>query len=820
MAKLEFTVTGMTCAACSARVEKTANKIDGVLKAEVNLLSGKLTVQAKDVSIAGTVMEKVQKEGYGIRLQGAKEPLKTRPQNDIKALKTRFFASLAFLIVLMYFTMGHMVGLPAPAWYHGQENLLVAALLQLMLTLPVVYLNRNYYIKGIKSLIHLSPNMDSLIAIGSGTALIYGIVTLFQMASAIGNGQLERAEALGENLYFESAAMILTLITLGKFLETRAKGKTGDAIAALMDLSPKTATVRRDGAEQTIPAEQVVVGDVVLVKAGGAIPADGVVLAGRAAVDQSALTGESVPVEKMPGMSVSAATINREGYLEIRVEKVGEDTTLAQIIRMVEQAGGSKAPIARLADKIAGVFVPVVMTIAAVTFAAWLLAGQNFAFAMTSAVSVLVISCPCALGLATPVAIMVGTGRGAQMGVLFKNAETLENLHKIDTVVLDKTGTLTQGAPKVTDVLSSAISETSLLRLAASLESRSEHPFAKAILEKVGEFEPLAIEDFQVLPGRGVSGIVNNTRIYGGNYALMQENDITVPQYPDYEQAGKTILFFASDKEYFGAIAAADVLKEDSFAAVETMKKLHLDVVMLTGDNEAVARTVAKTAGIDRVIANVMPADKAQVVENLQTQGKCVLMVGDGINDAPALVSADVGMAIGAGTDIAVESAQVVLMRDSLHGVSDAIALSRATMRNIRQNLFWAFFYNCLGIPVAAGVLYPAFGIQLSPMIGAAAMSMSSVFVVGNALRLRFFNKKNKDPKQDPQEEIIMKVAIKVEGMMCSHCKARVESACKAVAGTLDAVVDLQAKTVTVTGSADVAVLEKAIIDAGYEVIK
>jgi len=820
MAKLEFTVTGMTCAACSARVEKTANKIDGVLKAEVNLLSGKLTVQAKDVSIAGTVMEKVQKEGYGIRLQGAKEPLKTRPQNDIKALKTRFFASLAFLVVLMYFTMGHMVGLPAPAWYHGQENLLVAALLQLMLTLPVVYLNRNYYIKGIKSLIHLSPNMDSLIAIGSGTALIYGIVTLFQMASAIGNGQLERAEALGENLYFESAAMILTLITLGKFLETRAKGKTGDAIAALMDLSPKTATVRRDGAEQTIPAEQVVVGDVVLVKAGGAIPADGVVLAGRAAVDQSALTGESVPVEKMPGMSVSAATINREGYLEIRVEKVGEDTTLAQIIRMVEQAGGSKAPIARLADKIAGVFVPVVMTIAAVTFAAWLLAGQNFAFAMTSAVSVLVISCPCALGLATPVAIMVGTGRGAQMGVLFKNAETLENLHKIDTVVLDKTGTLTQGAPKVTDVLSSAISEASLLRLAASLESRSEHPFAKAILEKVGEFEPLAVEDFQVLPGRGVSGIVNNTRIYGGNYALMQENDITVPKYPDYEQAGKTILFFASDKEYFGAIAAADVLKEDSFAAVETMKKLHLDVVMLTGDNEAVARTVAKTAGIDRVIANVMPADKAQVVENLQTQGKCVLMVGDGINDAPALVSADVGMAIGAGTDIAVESAQVVLMRDSLHGVSDAIALSRATMRNIRQNLFWAFFYNCLGIPVAAGVLYPAFGIQLSPMIGAAAMSMSSVFVVGNALRLRFFNKKNKDPKQDPQEEIIMEVAIKVEGMMCSHCKARVESACKAVAGTLDAVVDLQAKTVTVTGSADVAVLEKAIIDAGYEVIK
>ncbi len=820
MMKLEFTVTGMTCAACSARVEKTANQVNGVLKAEVNLLSGKMTVQAERDAVADVIIEKVQKEGYGISLNGAKQAPIPKTQEDLKALKTRLLVSAAFLMVLMYFTMGHMVGLPVPAWYHGTENLLVATLLQLMLTLPVVYLNRNYYIKGIKLLVRLSPNMDSLIAIGSGTALVYGIVTLFQMTYAAGHGQWASVEALGKNLYFESAAMILTLITLGKFLETRAKGKTGDAIAALMDLSPKTATVRRNGEVQTIPAEQVMVGDIVVIKAGGAIPADGIVIEGRAAIDQSALTGESVPVEKTIGSRVAAATVSREGYLEIQVEKVGEDTTLAQIIRMVEQAGGSKAPIARLADKIAGVFVPVVMGIAAVTFAVWMISGKDFSFAMTNAVSVLVISCPCALGLATPVAIMVGTGRGAGMGVLFKNAEALETLHRIDTVVLDKTGTLTRGKPNVTDVLPNGLPEKRLLQVAASLEARSEHPFAKAILAKAGEFTPLGIDDFQVLPGRGVSGVINNEKIYGGSFALMQENGISVPDYPELSKSGKSLLYFASETKYYGAIAAADVLKEDSFAAVTSMRKQHLDVVMLTGDNEAVANAIAKTAGIDHVIANVLPADKAQAVQKLQEQGKRVLMVGDGINDAPALVTADVGMAIGAGTDIAVESAQIVLMNNSLQGVSQAISLSRATMRNIRENLFWAFFYNCLGIPIAAGVLYPAFGIQLSPMIGAAAMSMSSVFVVGNALRLRFFHTKRKKLKQTKQEDRIMEVVIKVDGMMCNHCKARVENACKAVPGTRDAVVDLQAKTVTVTGSADVALLEKSIVDAGYELIK
>ena len=818
--KLEFNVTGMTCAACSARVEKTAGKVAGVEKAEVNLLSGKMVIQATSNAVADVIIENVRKEGYGISLSGAKQAAVPKAKDDLKALKLRLVLSLAFLAALMYFTMGHMVGLPVPSWYHGQENLLVATLLQLMLTLPVVFLNRNFFSKGIRSLIHLSPNMDSLIAIGSGTALIYGIVTLFQMAYAAGHSQMEAVKVLGENLYFESAAMILTLITLGKFLETRAKGKTGDAIAALMDLSPKVATVRRNDTVETIPAEQLVVGDIVLVKAGGAIPADGVVIEGHAAVDQSALTGESVPVEKTIGDRVASATINREGYLEIRVDKVGEDTTLAQIIHMVEQAGGSKAPIARLADKIAGVFVPIVMAIALITLCVWLIAGKSFDFAMTSAVSVLVISCPCALGLATPVAIMVGTGRGAGMGVLFKNAETLENLHKVDTVVLDKTGTLTQGAPKVTDILPNGITENALLQLAASLEQRSEHPFAKAVLARAGDLQTLCVEDFQVLPGRGVSGVVDGIRVFGGNLALMQEEGFSVPDYPELAKNGKTLLYFASQSKFYGVIAAADVLKEDSFAAVEAMKKSHLDVVMLTGDNETVAKAIAEKAGIDHVIANVLPADKAQAVLTLQAQGKHVLMVGDGINDAPALVSADVGMAIGTGTDIAVESAQVVLMSNSLQGVAQAISLSRATMRNIRQNLFWAFFYNCLGIPIAAGVLYPAFGIQLSPMIGAAAMSMSSVFVVGNALRLRFFGEKRKTPEKIVQEEVKMEVVIKVEGMMCTHCKARVESTCKAVAGVEDAVVDLQAKTVTVTGTASVATLEKSIVDAGYDVIK
>ena len=820
--ELKFDITGMTCAACSARVEKVTAKVPGVSKAEVNLLAGKMVVEAENADVAEKIVCAVQNAGYGANQSGKQQTAQPKADTALQEMKRRIIGSAVCLLILMYFTMGHMVGLSAPNWYHGTENAVVAALLQFFLTVPVVYLNRSYYQKGFKALFNRAPNMDSLIAVGSCSALVYGIVALFVMAYASGHGQWETVSRYRENLYFESAAMILTLITLGKFLETRAKGKTGDAIAALLDLRPKTAVVRRDGAALTVPVEQVRVGDVVIVRSGSAIPVDGTVLSGRAAVDQSALTGESVPVEKAIGETVAAATINREGYLEIRADKIGEDTTLSQIIRMVEEAGGSKAPIARLADKIAGVFVPVVMTLALLALTAWLIAGASLEFALNIAISVLVISCPCALGLATPVAIMVGTGRGAGMGVLFKNAEVLENLHKVDTVVVDKTGTLTRGVPGVTDVLPGCTDEKELLTIAASLEAKSEHPFAKAILEKAGPSALLPVENFRVLPGQGVTGTVNGQQIYGGNARLMADLGISVPDYPELTEAGKTPLYFASEKRYLGAIAAADLLKRDSAEAVALLQKQRLQVVMLTGDNEKTARAIAKTAGIEQVISDVLPADKAGAVAALQKKGKKVLMVGDGINDAPALVTADVGMTVGSGTDIAVESADVVLMHNSLTGIADAIALSKATIRNIRENLFWAFFYNCLGIPIAAGVLYPAFGVQLSPMLGAAAMSMSSVFVVTNALRLRFFKTKMKEKpvKEEPKEEVKMEVVIKVEGMMCPHCKARVESVCKAVPGTQDAVVDLQAKTVTVTGNADVAALKKAITEADYKVVE
>ncbi|MBQ8834014.1 MAG: cadmium-translocating P-type ATPase [Oscillospiraceae bacterium] len=833
--KLKFNVTGMTCAACSARVEKVTGAVPGVKKAEVNLLAGTMQVEAENADVAAAIITAVQNAGYNAFVPGEKKEKKEEkaPVEDaLKEMKKRIIGSAVCLAVLMYFTMGHMVGLPAPHWYHGVENALVGALLQFFLTLPVVYLNRVYYSRGLKALWHRSPNMDSLIAVGSLAALLYGVAALFRMAWGMGHGDWELVKQYSENLYFESAAMILTLITLGKFLETRAKGRTGDAIRALMDLSPKTATVKRGENLEEIPVEDVRVGDIVVVRSGGSIPVDGTVMEGRASVDQSALTGESVPVEKVPGDTVAAATINTEGYLEFRADKVGEDTTLAQVIRMVEEAGGSKAPIARLADKIAGVFVPVVMTIAAITFAVWMIAGYGLEFSLNCAISVLVISCPCALGLATPVAIMVGTGRGAQLGVLFKNAESLENLHHIDTVVLDKTGTLTTGKPEVTDILPGEASLSELMRTAASLESKSEHPFARAILKKMGKNAYPAAVDFETLPGRGVAGTVNGVRCYGGNGRLMEELGVTVPDLSALSREGKTPLHFADEKgRYLGTIAAADVLKADSEAAIRAMQKLKLDVVMLTGDNEVTAKAIAAKAGITHVISDVLPTDKASAVEKLRSEGHRVLMVGDGINDAPALVNADVGMAIGAGTDIAMESADVVLMNSSLAAVSSAIELSKATIRNIRQNLFWAFFYNTLGIPVAAGVLFLPFGLQLSPMLGAAAMSMSSVFVVTNALRLRFFKPKTAPVTSGTEEiiteEIILEeettmetVVIKVNGMMCNHCKARVEKVCKAVPGTQDAVVDLAAKTVTVTGNADVAALKQAITDADYEVVE
>lgn len=828
MMELKFDVTGMTCAACSARVEKVTSAVPGVERAEVNLLAGSMKVYTENEAPAEAIVQAVKQAGYEACLHGThrRKEEKGAESNELKQMKLRIVFSLGFLAVLMYFTMGHMMGLPAPSWYHGRENALVAVLLQMFLTLPVVYLNRAYYEKGLKALWHRSPNMDSLIAVGSGAALISGLVALFRMAYGMGHGDWPLVEKYLGNLYFESAAMILTLITVGKYLEGRAKGKTGDAIRQLMDLSPKTATIRLpSGQEREVGVEQVKVGDVVIVRSGGRIPVDGTVISGRASVDQSALTGESLPVEISAGDRVAAATINTEGYVELRADKVGEDTSLAQIIRMVEEAGGSKAPIARMADKVAGIFVPTVMGISLLSFFVWLVAGQSVEFALNIAISVLVISCPCALGLATPVAIMVGTGKGANMGVLFKTAQSLENLQKVDTVVLDKTGTLTVGKPAVTEVFSIGVSREELLRIAVTLEAQSEHPFAKAVLAYAPDTEQYTIRDFYTLPGRGVSGIINGKQYYGGNLRLMEELGVTVEDKASFAEQGKTPLYFAEEDRFIGVILAADVLKESSSEAVRYLQEQGMDVVMLTGDNHRTAEAIAKKAGIDRVISNVLPADKANAVETLRREGRFVLMVGDGINDAPALATADLGMAIGAGTDIAMESADIVLMKKSLMGIVDAISLSRATIRNIRQNLFWAFFYNCLGIPLAAGALYPAFGIQLSPMIGAAAMSLSSVFVVTNALRLRFFKTKKKPKAADVmQEEKIeedqkMETVIFVEGMMCPHCKARVESVCKAVEGSVDAVVDLQAKNVTVTGNASVEALKKAIQDAGYEVI-
>ena len=828
--KVKFQVTGMTCAACSARVEKVTKAVAGVSAAEVNLLAGTMVADVENEAVCPAICAAVLGAGYGASYgqKSAQPPKESVKKDELKEMKKRIIGSGIFLCLLMYLTMGHMAGLPTPPIFHGAENALLFALVQFFLTLPAVYLNRVYYSRGLKALWNRAPNMDSLIAVGSGASLIYGIFALLRMSYAMGHGQWDVVELYRKNLYFESAAMILTLITLGKFLETRAKGKTGDAIRQLMDLAPKTATVRRDGRVLDIPAEQVLVGDTVIVKSGGRIPVDGTVLQGRASVDQSALTGESVPVEKEPGDPVAAATINVSGYLEFRADKVGEDTTLSQVIRLVEEAGGSKAPIARLADRISGIFVPVVMSIAALAFVVWMLAGQTLEFSLTTAIAVLVISCPCALGLATPVAIMVGTGQGAKMGVLFKNAQALENLHKVDTVVLDKTGTLTTGKPQVTDVIPQG-EERQLLQIACALETNSEHPFAKAIVHYAADkgLPILQPTEFETLPGRGVSGTVAGTRYYGGNARLMQEQNIPVPPYPELAAQGKTPLYFGdASGHYLGAIVAADVLKPDSAAAVAALQKLGLDVVMLTGDNEATAKTIAAQAGIRHVISDVLPGDKAGAVKKLQTEGHKVAMVGDGINDAPALVTADVGIAIGAGTDIAIESADVVLMSGSLAQVSGAVELSKATIRNIRQNLFWAFFYNSLGIPVAAGALYPAFGLLLSPMLGAAAMSMSSVFVVSNALRLRLFKPSLSAPRQEaapvPAEEPVPEAVtvIGVGGMMCGHCKMTVEKACKGVAGVVDAVVDLEAKTVTVTGNADRALLEQAILAEDFEILE
>ncbi len=815
MIDLKFEIKGMTCAACSARVESVTKRIPGVESVDVNLLAGKMHVQCS-ADCTAEIIKAVEDAGYGAFVPGGSKPKDIIP-NENREILFRIVASAIFMTALMYLTMGHMLGIHG--WQYKTENAMLMGVAQLLLALPVIYLNRSYFYRGCKALIHKAPNMDSLIAIGSGASLLYGIVSLIIMAYAIGRGDWDRVITCRDNLYFESATMILTLITVGKYLESMAKGKTGDAIRKLMELAPETAEILAGETTKIVPVEEIVPGDIVVLRAGNRIPVDGIVVSGAATVDESAITGESIPVDKNNGDALISGTFLSVGYCQMECRKAGDDTTLAQIIRMVEEAGGSKAPIARLADKIAGVFVPVVMGISLITFFAWLIAEGSLTFAFNCGISVLVISCPCALGLATPVAILVGTGRGASLGVLFKNAQALEELHKVDTVVLDKTGTLTCGKPVVTDILPANAEKEILVTIAKSLESHSEHPFAKAIVE-ISASEERTVTDFQTLPGLGVCGKIDDKIYFGGSGELMVQNQIAVPALDVYKSQGKTPLYFAcEDGTYLGAIVVADVLKEDSVHAVTRLKKMGLRVVMLTGDNQNTASAIAEKAQIDEVVAGVIPSEKAMAIQKLQAQKRRVLMVGDGINDAPALVTADVGMAIGAGTDIAMEAADIVLMNSSLQGVCDGVALSKATIRNIKQNLFWAFIYNSLGIPVAAGVLYPVLGLQLSPMLGAAAMSLSSFFVVTNALRLRGFKPKEKKEKVLPiQEELTMETKIYVDGMMCTHCKARVEQVCKGILGVTDAVVDLLDKSVTVTGNADVAIVKKAISDAGYEV--
>lgn len=813
-------ITGMTCAACSARVEKAANSVNGVENVQVNLLSGTILFSADD-SAAVLVADAIKRAGYRIGDGNKKIQIKKSKQSVMPPA-----LSFVFLLILMYFSMGKMLGLPLPSWYVGNKNILVSALLQFFLMLPVVFINRGYYVRGMKAAFHGGPNMDTLIAVGSGAAITHGIIVLFRIAYVAGNAGVEPAAEIGKHLYFESAAMILTLVSLGKFLEGRAKGRAGDAIEKLMQLRPKTASCVRDGNEVVVPVDEITVGDTLVLRSGEYVAVDGVILDGSASIDQSAITGESLPVEKNVGDNIVGATVCTQGYVHYKAVKVGQDTTLSQIIRMVEEAGGSKAPIARLADKVAGIFVPVVMMIALAAFTAWLLAGNSVAFALNMGISVLVISCPCALGLATPVAIMVATGRAATLGVLFRNAQALEMLHKVDTVVMDKTGTLTAGKPEIVQVLPSDMDEGFLLRVAGSLEQFSEHLYGKAVAAYTKNEDYLKVDDFSVLPGYGVSGNIGGTLYFGGNRALMESIGVVTPDTQKYMDEGKTPLYFGSDEGvYLGCLLAADVLKQDAVDTVKVLRSANIDVVMLTGDNANTAAAISKTAGIDTVISDVLPQDKANVIKNLRNAGKVVAMIGDGINDAPALMEADVGIAMGTGTDIAIESAGIVVMGNRLLHIYEAIRLSKATIRNIKQNLFWAFFYNAMGIPLAAGVLYPVFGIALSPMIGAMAMSFSSVSVVTNALRLRFFGNQTVQETECPLPPIQNiradnTVILSVNGMMCSHCKAKVETVCMEISGIESAVVDLQAKTVTVTGCPEKSALIKAIEDAGYEVIE
>ncbi len=858
--KQKFTVTGMTCSACSAHVDKAVRKLEGVSEVNVNLLGGSMTVEYDPAAeTPEDIIAAVDAAGYGCALPQAEPAASPRDaradaarqmEEELHGMKRRFLVSLCFLIPLFYIAMGHMMGWPLPSFLHDSRNALAFAFIQFLLVLPIMYVNDKYYRVGFKTLLHGAPNMDSLIAVGSIAAVVYGIAAIFQIGYGLGHGDMARVEQWSMDLYFESAGMILTLITLGKFLETRSKGKTSQAISRLMDLAPKTAVVLRDGREVELPVEEVAVGDLLLVRPGQSIPVDGVVVEGASAVDESALTGESLPVDKGPGDKVAAASINKSGSFTFRATRVGDDTTLAQMIALVDEAASSKAPIAKLADKVAGVFVPVVMTIAAVTAVVWLLVtGGDITRALTAGVAVLVISCPCALGLATPVAIMVGTGKGAENGILIKSAEALETLHTVSTVVLDKTGTVTQGEPRVTDLLPQrGTTEEELLCLAASLERPSEHPLAEAIVNEAQERAiPLApVTGFQAVHGRGVRAEIQGAAYLAGNRAMMEENGVDLsgqgPEADRLAENGKTPLYFAEDGRLIGIVAVADTVKPTSAAAIAAFRDLGIDVVMLTGDNRRTADAIGRELGVTKVIAEVLPQDKEKVIAQLQQEGKKVAMVGDGINDAPALVRADVGLAIGAGTDVAIESADIVLMKSDLMDAVTAVELSRATIRNVKENLFWAFCYNTIGIPLAAGVFFPLLGWQLSPMFGAAAMSLSSVSVVSNALRLKLFKPKHTAPRTEAEPVPVspsaaepavpeashtdleekgafqMEKKIMIEGMMCQHCVAHVTKALTSLPGET-ANVDLEGKCATVSGPATDEALKKAVEDAGYQVV-
>ena len=840
--KQKFDVTGMTCSACSAHVEKSVSKLEGVQCVNVNLLQNSMVVEYDDNALGTTdIIHAVESGGYGASVQGetkTQEAPKNVAAEEMHHMKRRLIASFCFLIPLFYISMGHMMGAPLPAILLGDENVMIFALTQLFLTIPVLIINKKYFVVGFKALWNKAPNMDSLIALGSAASVVYSVFAIYSMAYAMGHGDLMTAHHYGMELYFESAAMILTLITVGKYMETRSKGKTSEAISKLMDLAPKTATVLRGGVEQEIPVEEVVKGDTIIVKPGQRIPVDGKIIEGFSAVDESAITGESIPVEKQVGDTVIGATVNKSGYFRMTATRVGKDTTLSQIIALVEEAGASKAPIAKLADKVSGVFVPVVITIAVLAAVIWFVAGnQPFSFALSIGIAVLVISCPCALGLATPTAIMVGTGKGAEYGILVKSAESLEIAHQVQTVVLDKTGTLTEGKPVVTDVvLAKGILRNRLLKQAAAVEALSEHPLAEAIVayakEKEVAFEKA--ENLTATAGQGVEADVAGKHILAGNLKMMQERGIQLGEWEakavELAEAGKTPLFFAENETFLGIVALADTLKPTSKAAVDAFHQMGIEVVMLTGDNKRTAEAIASELDI-QVIAEVLPQDKEREVRRLQEQGKKVAMIGDGINDAPALMRADVGVAIGAGTDVAMESADIILMKSDLMDAVTAIELSHATIRNIKENLFWAFFYNACGIPLAAGVFYPFLEWKLNPMFAAAAMSFSSAFVVGNALRLRLFRPKYAKtttalPKEDIQkelnhkEEIGMKKVLKIEGMMCNHCTGRVEKALNDLDG-VTAEVSLEGKSATVTLSKDVSdeTLVQTVTDAGYEVV-